>query len=245
MNDSIFFVVLFSAGAISNFINTMAGGGSMISLGTMMLLGVDPSVANGTNRIGVLVGAGSGAMAFKSEKLTNLRQSLYLGVCAIPGAIAGSLISVNLNDALFEKIIALIMILVLISLLIPQKRKQATTVNSPWIYPAMVLVGFYGGFIQIGVGFLLMASIKHFMAFDLIKTNMHKIFVVLIYSLPVLLVFGLSGNINWLYALILSAGSAMGSWISVKLAVKKGEKIVKTVLVIAIVLMAMKFLFGI
>ena len=238
-------LILFFAGAVSSFINMMAGGGSMLPVGIMILLGVDPSVANGTNRIGVLVGTGTGAIAFRSEKFTDIKQSLLLGLCAIPGAIIGSVYSINISDLWFKKILAIVMILILVTMFIPKKKVEQKVKGSFWIYPAMFVVGLYGGFIQIGVGFILMAFLRHLMAFDLIRTNMHKVFVVLIYTIPVLLIFGFSGNINWFLALIMSMGNALGSWISVKLAIRKGEKFVKVVLVIAIVLMSAKFLFEI
>lgn len=236
--------LLFGAGIVASFINMMAGGGSMLTVGLMILLGVDPSVANGTNRIGVLVGTASGALAFRSEKFMDLKQSLLLGAFAIPGAILGSIFSVSISDALFQKILASVMIFVMISLFLPQK-SAVKEADSPWlIYPAMVVVGFYGGFIQIGVGFLLMAVFRHLMALDLVHTNMHKVFVVLIYTIPILLVFGLSGNIDWLLALSLSAGNAIGSWISVKLAIRKGDGFVKVVLAITVALMAAKLFFS-
>ena len=236
-------IILFFAGAAASFINMMAGGGSMLTVGIMILLGIDPSVANGTNRIGVLVGTGSGALAFKSEKFTDVKRSLLLGLCAIPGAIIGSLYSISISDLWFKKILAIVMILILATMFIPKKKTKEKVKGSFMIYPAMFVVGLYGGFIQIGVGFLLMALLRHLMAFDLIRTNMHKVFVVLIYSFPVLLIFGLSGNINWFLAITMSLGNAVGSWMSVKLAIRKGEKFVKIVLVIAIVLMSAKFLF--
>lgn len=215
----------------------------MITVGLMILLGIDPSVANGTNRIGVLVGTGSGALAFKSEKFTDIKQSLLLGAFAIPGAIVGSLFSVSISDTVFKRILALVMILILITLFLPKKKLKENSKGSKLIYPAMLLVGLYGGFIQIGVGFILMAFIRHLLSFDLVRTNMHKVFVVLIYTIPVLLVFGLSGNINWLLAVVMSFGNAIGSWISVKLAIRKGEKFVKVMLIVAVLLMSVKFLF--
>ncbi len=236
-------IIMFFAGMAASFINMMAGGGSMITVGLMILLHVDPSVANGTNRIGVLVGTGTGALAFKSEKYTDLKQSFLLGICAVPGAIIGSLFSISISDELFKKILALVMIFILITLFI-KKNKTTKTKKSVWIYPAMFLVGLYGGFIQIGVGFILMAFLRHLMSYDLVRTNMHKVFVVLIYTVPILLIFGISGNINWSLAFSMSAGNALGGWLSVKLAVRKGEVFVKIVLAIAIVLMALKFLFN-
>ena len=245
MNELFTSVALFLAGASASFINMMAGGGSLITLGVMMLLGIDPSIANGTNRIGVLVGTGSGAWAFKSEKLSNLKESLILGGVAIPGALIGSWYSIQLSNVMFKKIIALVMIFVLITILIPKKKNTSVgNVNKRrkiLIYPGMFIIGLYGGFIQVGVGFLLIALIRNVLNLDLILTNMHKVFVVFIYTIPVLLIFGVNGKINWFYAIVMSLGNALGSWISVKLAVKKGEKFVKLVLTIAILLMAIKF----
>lgn len=236
--------LLFLSGAAASFINVMAGGGSLITLGVMMLLGIDPAIANGTNRIGVLVGTGSGVWAFKTEKLSNLKESLILGGIAIPGAILGSYFSIQLSNIVFQRIIAVVMILVLITILFPKSKKiksaEPPIKRSVWIYPGMFIVGLYGGFIQVGVGFILMALIRHLMQLDLIKTNMHKVFIIFVYTIPVLLIFGVNGKIHWMYALVMAVGNAIGSWVSVKLAVKKGEKFVKFVLAIAIVLMVIK-----
>jgi uncharacterized membrane protein YfcA len=136
------------------------------------------------------------------------------------------------------------MIFILITLILPTKKVENVSEKlkrSFLIYPAMLLIGFYGGFIQIGIGFILMAAFRHLMQYDLLRVNLHKTFVVLIYSLPVLLIFGFSGKINWLYALAISMGNAVGSYFSVKLALKKGEKVVKVMLIIAILIMAIKF----
>ena len=246
LNELTIALLLFAAGALASFINMMAGGGSMITIGIMILLGIDPAVANGTNRIGVLVGTASGAAAFKKEKISDLKTSLILGACAIPGAIIGSIYSVSISGELFQKLLALVMIFVLITLFLPKKKITTESTKNKknfWIYPAMFVVGLYGGFIQVGVGYLLMAALRHLMAYDLVHVNMHKAFVVLIYTVPVLAVFGFSGNIHWWYAIILSAGNAVGSWFSVKLAVRKGDRVIKIVLVVAILLMVMKFLF--
>ncbi|MCG8697299.1 MAG: sulfite exporter TauE/SafE family protein [Bacteroidales bacterium] len=236
--------ILFFAGVAASFINMMAGGGSMITIGSMIMLGIDPQVANATNRIGVLVGTGTGAAAFKSEKFTDLKTSLLLGLCAIPGAILGAIYSINITSEQFQKVLAIVMILIIITMFIPKKKREQSgkSINKFLIYPAMVLVGIYGGFIQVGVGFLLMAALRHLMSYDLIRVNMHKVFVVLIYTIPVLVLFGLTGKINWMLAIVMSCGNALGSWISVKLSIKKGEKFVKIVLAVAIVLMAVKLL---
>jgi uncharacterized protein len=238
-------LILFASGAVAGFINIMAGGGSVLTIGIMILLGVEPVIANGTNRIGVLTGTVSGALTYKAEKFTDLKTSFILSAFAIPGAILGSLISVRISNELFQKVLSIVMIFIMITMLLPKKKKGLSVdqLKKNWlIYPVMFVIGFYGGFIQIGVGFILMAAFRHLMAYDLLHVNMHKTFVVLIYTIPVLIIFGFSGKINWIYALAISLGNALGSYFSVKLALKKGEKVVKIVLIMAILMMAIKFL---
>ena len=106
----------------------------------------------------------------------------------------------------------------------------------------MIVVGFYGAFLQVGVGFLLMAAFQYLMNLDLIRVNMHKVFVVFVFTIPALIIFILTDNINWYYGLTLSAGNAFGGWWGAKLSVKKGEKLIKVVLIVAILIMALKLL---
>jgi uncharacterized membrane protein YfcA len=130
-------------------------------------------------------------------------------------------------------------------MLLPKKKSDKTVSDFTidWkIVVAMIVVGFYGAFLQVGVGFLLMASFQYLMKLDLIRVNMHKVFVVFVFTIPALLVFILTDNINWYYGLTLSAGNAFGGWWGAKLSVKKGERLIKFVLIVAILIMAFKLL---
>jgi uncharacterized protein len=241
------FVSVFLAGFISSFINIMAGGGSTLTLGVMMLCGLPPSIANGTNRIGLLVAGLSGAAAYKSENLWSTKESLWFGLAALPGAVLGSLIAIRVDEIVFERLLALVIIFVIITLFLkpPQNTIHSRAGKSfarVWIYPVMFFIGFYGGFIQAGVGFLIMAALRHMLAMDLVAVNMHKNLIVVFYTIPVLLIFGMTGNIQWTYAGILALGNALGAWLSVKVSVKRGEKIVRAALAAALLLMAVKFL---
>lgn len=247
MNQIIIGIIIFVVGALASFINVMAGGGSILSVGTMILLGLDPSIANGTNRIGVFFGTVSSVAAYKAEKVTELKESLILGLLTIPGAIFGAIYAVRISDILFQRILAIVSIAVITTLLIPQSSKRKEITNNKMgkflIYPSMFLIGFYGGFIQIGVGFILMAALKHLLQLDLVRVNMHKVFVVFIYSFPILLIFSITGNVNWFYAIMLSAGNLVGGWISVKMSIKKGDGIVKYILALSMMIIAVKLLF--
>ncbi len=240
-----FMAGLFLAGMLASFVNMLAGGGSLLTLGFMMLSGVEPAVANASNRIGVLMACSSGAAAYRSENYSDIKESFRLSLWALPGAILGAFFSIGISNALFEKLMVLVMIFVLLTLFLPKKKDDAHAgVDHPvWLAMAMILAGFYGGFIQVGVGFLIAAGLRHLGNMSLMRMNMHRIFIVLIFTIPVVGVFMFSHKINWLYAVILSTGNALGSWLTVKLALKQGEKLVKIGMAAAIVLMSIKFLF--
>ena len=247
MEELLKLLLLFFIGSVAGFINVMAGGGSTITLPTLIFLGLNSSLANGTNRIAILIQNISGIVSFKQEKYHKFKMSLKLASFTLPGAIAGSIVATNISDKLFQKILAYVLIGIIVSLLVPRSNQRKIEDNKQYqrnwfIYPAMVLVGFYGGFIQAGVGFLLMASLYHLMRLDLVHVNMHKIFIVFIYTIPALLIFFLTHNVDLKFGLTLAAGNAFGAWWSAKFSVKKGEGFIRIILVVAIFIMSMKLL---
>ena len=240
------YLLLFAVGSAAGFINVNAGGGSSLSLAALIFMGLDGSVANGTNRIAIVIQNIFAITSFKQEKFSNFRKSLFLALLTLPGAVIGSLIAVNIGDTLFKKILGIVMIGIIFSIIFKKKPSEqgAGTGKLPgWlIYPALFGIGLYGGFIQVGVGFLCMAALYHLLSISLVKVNMHKVFIILIYTIPALVIFILSGNVNWGFGLCLAAGNGFGAWWGAKTAVKGGEKAIKIVLVCATVIMAVKLL---
>jgi len=239
--------LLFFFGVLAGFINVSAGGGSTLTLPILIFLGLDGVVANGTNRIAILFQNLSAIFSFKKEKHSQFKLSLKLALFTLPGAIIGAYFASSISNQMFEKILAVIMIGVIITMLLP-KKSVATITNLTrkqnfYVYLAMFGVGFYGGFIQVGVGFLLMASLHYLMKQSLVYVNMHKVFIVLIYTIPALLIFIYSGNVDWGYGLTLASGNMIGAWWGVKFSIKGGEKFIKIILIIAVSLMSLK-LFG-
>ena len=247
MEELLKLLLLFVVGSLAGFINVMAGGGSTITLPTLIFLGLDGSLANGTNRVAILIQNISGIISFRQEKYHKFKMSLKLASFTLPGAIAGSIVATNISDKLFQKILAYVLIGIIISLLLPRPSQKKTEDSQyhqkDWfIYPAMFMIGFYGGFIQAGVGFLLMASLYHLMRLDLVHVNMHKIFIVFIYTIPALLIFFLTHNVDLKFGLTLAAGTAFGAWWSAKVSVKKGEGVIRIILIVAILMMSLKLL---
>lgn len=247
MDELLKLLLLFGVGSVAGFINVMAGGGSTITLPILIFLGLEGSLANGTNRVGIFVQALSAVISFRQEKYHKFKLSLKLAAFTLPGAIIGAIIAVNISNELFQKILGYVLLGVSLSILTRRLNQNKTEddrqqKNTWLIYPTMFAIGFYGGFIQAGVGFLFMASLYHLMRLDLVRVNMHKVFIISIYTFPALLVFFLTGNVNWKYGLVLAAGMAFGAWWSAKISVKKGEKIIRIILIAVLLIMALKLL---
>lgn len=245
MSDLEIILILFGVGTIAGILNVMAGGGSTLTLPTLIFLGLDATVANGTNRIAILVQNISAIYSFKREKFSKFKISFKMSLFTLPGAILGAIAATKIEGEAFEKILGIVMIGVIVTMLIPRKQKfyEEKIEKVPWlVYLAMFGVGFYGGFIQVGVGFILMAVLHYMLKENLVLVNVHKVFVVFIYTIPAIIIFAISDSIDWFYGISLAAGNATGGWWSAKLSVKKGEKIVKWVLLIAIFIMSLKLL---
>ncbi len=239
-------IILFGVGVIAGVINIMAGGGSSLTLPALIFLGLDGATANGTNRVGILIQSIVATLSFRKEKITGLNLGLRLAAFTIPGAILGALLAVRMTDKWFEIILGIIMIGVIISMLIPQSKNLVTTPEGQktWlIYPVMFGIGFYGGFIQVGVGFLIMAALYHLMRMNLVFVNMHKVFITLIFTIPALLIFVWTDNVDWILGFALATGNGVGGWWAARISVRGGEKVIRYVMIIAIFIIALK-LFG-
>lgn len=237
-------LLLFAVGIIAGFLNVMAGGGSSITLPLLIFMGLDSALANGTNRIALFVQNIFAISSFQRQKVHQFRRSLQLSLLTLPGAVIGAIVAINISDEWFQRILGIVMIGIILSLFIsPAGKKQELEERKHWvIYPVMLGIGFYGGFIQVGVGFIFMAALYHILRQNLVHVNMHKVFIVFIYTIPALGVFIYTGNVNWILGLSLAAGNALGGWWSARFAVKGGERIIRIVLAIAILVMSLKLL---
>ncbi len=239
-------LILFGVGVVAGVINVMAGGGSSLTLPALIFLGLDSASANGTNRVGILIQSIFATLSFRKEKISGLNLSLRLAAFTIPGAVLGAAVAIRISDEWFERILGVIMIGIIVSMLVPQSNNAITTEEGKktwFIYPIMFAIGFYGGFVQVGVGFLIMAALYHLLKMNLVFVNMHKVFITMIFTIPALIIFIWTDNVDWLLGLVLAAGNALGGWWSARISVRGGEKIIRYVLIAAIFVVALK-LFG-
>ena len=239
-------VLIVAAGTLAGFMNTLAGGGSILTLPVLIFLGLPAATANGTNRIALQIQNIFAVLGFKRKGVANWKLSLQLAVPATVGAIIGSRIAVEVPEALFRQILAVVMLVVLgLILWDPTSRLRQQDVpmtKGRLAATAVVLffVGIYGGFIQAGVGFLFIGTLVAVAGMDLVTTNSHKVFIVGVYMLFSIAVFAIDGRVDWGLGLTLAVGNGLGGWIGSHVAVSKGEKWVRAVLVVAVLAMAVR-----
>ncbi len=241
--------VLIVSGLLVGFINTLAGGGSIISLSVLMLLGLPAPVANGTNRIAIAIQTLTAVSSFRQQKVLPLRKAVYLSVPAILGSLIGAWIAVDINEDIFEKAIGVVMLIMLFFILYkPQKyiygRAHIEEKPFTWkIYLVFFFIGMYGGFLHMGVGYFLLASIVLGAGLDLVKANAVKVFVVLAYAPFTIVIFMWNHQINWAYGFFLALGAVAGAFVASRMAVSKGVDFVKWVIV-AVILITAADMFG-
>ena len=243
-------LALIGTGLAAGFINTTAGGGSMLTLPLLMFLGLPANVANGTNRIAILLQNVIGVNTFRQKKVLDIKTDYKLAIPAVVGSIIGALFAVEINPELLKKVIAgLMVVMFLLVVLKPDiwvKERAGRSMAKPTVlqYVIFFFIGLYGGFIQMGVGFFLLAGLVLGCGQDLVKANALKVFIVLIYTVFSLGIFVFHKQVDITAGLILAAGNMGGAWLGANFAVKGGAKYVRYVLILALVIVILN-LFGV
>ena len=248
------FLVVFAVGAIAGFVNVLAGGGSILTLPMLIFLGLPPSVANGTNRLAVVVQSIFAVAGFRRKGVSDFKSSLILSCPALIGGIIGAQLSLAVSDQVFKKVLAIIMIFILGFITWEPIRKKHGTIQYKEdishlsvsrriaIIFFLFFTGVYGGFVQAGVGFLIIMALNIIGGLNLVKTNSHKVFIAGINALCSLLIFVFHNKIYWIIGLVLAAGNGLGGWMGSHYAVTKGERFIRIVLTICVIVMVLKLL---
>ncbi len=240
----LFHLLVFGAGLLAGFLNVMAFGGSLLTLPILIFLGLPVAVANGTNRFAILAQNVAAVSSFRRLGYRDARTGIRYAIATIPGAVVGAFAAVRVDEDLFRAILAAVLVLAVFGLLTSGRSKEAQGKISRGAQlaalTAFFAIGFYGGFIQAGVGFLLMLTMHHLLHIDLIRTNMHKVLIVLVFSVPALAVFIATGNVAWPTALALAAGNATGATVATHVSVRGGERPIRIVVGVALLIMAVR-----
>lgn len=242
-------ILLVVVGFAAGFINTIAGGGSLLTLPVLIFMGLPPSVANGTNRIGIVIQMIAGSAGFKSKGITTFPFSIYMGISALVGSLIGAQIAVDIKGETFNKVLSFVMIAVVLIIAFKPKLKtkeliERTTGKHLWIScVAFFIFGIYGGFINAGLGFILILFMHYFNRLSLVKSNATKAMIIIIYMSAALIVFILNDKVDWKMGLIMAIGTSLGGWFASRFSVEKGDGFIKIFLVVVVSFMAIKLWF--
>jgi uncharacterized membrane protein YfcA len=238
--------VVFFTGIIAGLINTLAGGGSLLALPILIFLGLPTAIANGTTRIAIIAQCFSAVAGFKRKGVSNFKLSFLLSLPAILGAVIGAQFAVDISDILFKRVLAVIMLLVL-GFILWNPRQDSNgnpgSLGRKHLITTMIVfffIGIYGGFIQVGVGFIIIAALTMITKLNLVETNSHKVFIVGVYMVFALIIFAFNGKVCWSIGLCLAAGMGIGGWIGSHWAVTGGERWIKWAITICVVAMVIK-----
>ena len=239
--------LVFVVGLIAGIINTLAGGGSLLTMPLLLFLGLPASLANGTNRIAIWIQCVMAVTRFRKSGVSDVRLCVFVSVPAVIGAIIGAQLAVDIPDSIFRMLFAVIM-LVVVAFIVwnPKPKSHAVRRYSPvriiMIGILFFFIGIYGGVFQAGVGYFLTAAFVLLCGLDLVSTANAKSLVVAIYTTFAIIVFIWNGQVDWFTALVLSLGNGLGGWIGGSIAVSKGEQWIRWALIVTVVAMAMKML---
>lgn len=240
--------LLIASGLAAGFINAVSGGGSMFTLPALIFIGLSPGLANGTNRVAVVVQNIVALATYHRLKVTNHRLAFSLSVPTVVGSFLGALISIRLNDTQFRTILG-IFLLLLIGPVLAEPQLSARFANrqhvfrESWgLWAVFFLIGVYSGFLQVAAGLFFLLVLSLFGGMNLVLANSVKVTAMLCTTAMALLVFVADHKVVWSVGLLLAAANAVGAWLGVQWGVKKGAYWIRVVLIATVIAMALQLL---
>ncbi len=246
------YVLAIVGGFFAGVVNTLAGNGSAITLTILTeLIGLPGNLANGTNRVGVFTQSAASSYGFYQGGRLKLKGNWIYIITIIIGAVLGVLIAVNVSNEQFKSVFRYMMLVMLVVILVKPKRWLRETsaekrLPNILMLPIFLLLGLYGGFIQMGMGVIFLAVTVLVAHFSLIDANAIKSFVIAIYSVLVIAIFQWQGLIDWKIGAIIAIGQTTGGYITARVASSYPEANVwaHRILVMVVLLAVFKLFFG-
>ncbi len=238
--------LLVVAGFATAFINVMAGGGSAVSLIILEpMLGAN--IANATNRVAIVLANILGTSNFARKKLVPWKLSFGLIIPTMIGTGAGAWVATRVSNQQMRTAFAVVLIGVALSVLLKPSawlKDQVEPRLGKWgRFAAFMGIGFYGGFIQVGVGFLLISGLVLGCGLDLVKGSAAKMFLIACYTALAVGIFAWADQINWGVGLVMAIGNCTGAYFGTRLAIQKGARLIRWLLASASVAVALRMLF--
>lgn len=223
-------LMLVLSGVVVGIINTLAGGGSVVSVTMFAALGLPIGMANGTNRLPVLLQNFTSTLTFLRKRMLDVRTGLLLSIPTVAGNIAGSVAASHVDERIFKVCMSVVLAVILVYMIFDRHKHYH---GGPEMeirkrhYMWFLAVGFYSGYIYIGLGYLILAIAVWSMKLDIITANVIKNFVIFVSTPFALAVFAVNGQVAWIYGLLHGAGNIVGAFLASHYAVGWGVRFVK------------------
>lgn len=245
MDDLTTWMLLVLGGLVAGVINTLAGGGSLLTVPLLVFMGLPATTANGTNRIGVLFQNVVSTLRFRKEGLDGLRGAMPILLPIVIGALIGATIASRMSAEIFRQVFGVAMVGLLFPILRQARPVDATKPvearSKFWNWTLFFGIGIYGGAIQAGVGLFLIAALAR-SGLDLVRANAIKVLIIGALTLVAVPVFIAHDQVDWPLASALVVGFALGGELGARAAVGGGERLIRPVLVVSVLAMAGRML---
>lgn len=244
--------IAFLGAFVAGIINALAGNGSVITLTVLTeLLGLPGNVANGTNRVGVLMNALGAMTGFAGKRKMQISHYWSYILPVVFGAIIGIIVATKVTHEQFMWVFKALMIVMLIVTLFHPERWLIVKPEKPLIprwmeYPVMLLLGFYGGFIQMGMGIFYLAVLVLVTRLPMIESNTIKAISVALFTLIAVIIFSFSGMVVWSIGVVMGVAQFLGGWMAAHYAAKiPGASVVAYYVLLAAVSLSLLKLFDV
>jgi uncharacterized membrane protein YfcA len=245
--DLLYLPALLIGGFLCGIINALAGGGSFITLPLLMLAGLPPQVANATNRVAITLQCAAGVATYHASGVRPWRHLPALAIPTALGSVLGAYLAAHLDEELFRKAAAVLFVLMIFTVFVDPRRwsrERSMGRIRPLFYPLFFLMGIYGGFLQAGLGVLLISSFVLIGGYDVVNGNALKFSLALVFTLVALILFAGAGQVRWLPGLVLAIGTVTGGIVGARLVIHKGAKWVRIFVVLGAAAAVVKLLSG-
>ena len=242
------YVLVVLAGVGAGFINMLAGSGSLLTLPALIFIGLPANIANATNRVGVTLQNVVGVGGFYQKGKLDVRSALLLAIPTTLGSILGAQIAVDINELVFKRVVAVVMVIMLVLMLTNPKRwlqgrvEAVTRRVSVVQFIVFFAIGIYGGFLQAGVGIFLLAGLVLGAGFDIVRANAVKVAIVLALTLAALAIFSANAQVEWGIGALMGVGNMIGAWLGTRFAVDKGAVWVQRFVIVVVLVSAAQLL---
>lgn len=243
-------VALVVAGLLAGWVNTIAGGGSLLTVPALMWYGLPVDVANGTSRVAVLMQGLTAVLGFFREGKLELDLLWPIALPSVLGAVLGAVAATQIPNQVLTPIVIATLVIMAASMFLSPKSfapPEGSVPLDPRSHPrallALFAAGFYGGFLQAGVGIVLLFVFARLLRIDLVRGNGLKVAVIFVYSIVVVLIFAASARVSLWSGSLLALGQMAGALLGVRFTVRMGQETVQKVLFVVILLLAVALLF--